>query len=106
MTNDLGHLSISSKYTDRGKIHMGNGTGLPISHIGHNSFVSNSQVLHQKIFFMFPQLLRISFLFLNFVLIITFSLHFIPPLGITKRVLLEGAVDEGLYKFNSSKTMP
>lgn len=44
--NDLGNLSISFEYNGNGKIHMGNGTGLSISHIGNKSFRSNSRVLH------------------------------------------------------------
>lgn len=42
MTDDLRHLSISSEYAGSRKINMGNDVGLPISHIGHNSFISNS----------------------------------------------------------------
>lgn len=51
VTNGLEHLSISSNNTGNTKIHMGNGTGLPISHIRHASFItssfpSNSRDLH------------------------------------------------------------
>lgn len=48
VTNDLHSLAICSKYTSIGKIHMSNGTGLPISSISHTSFNSISLILHPK----------------------------------------------------------
>lgn len=41
VTYDLGNLTIGLGYSGTGKIHMGNGQGLPISHIGHTSFFSS-----------------------------------------------------------------
>lgn len=53
VTNGLEGPSISSDNTGNSKINMGNGTGLPISHIGHASFIpssfpSKSHDLHLK----------------------------------------------------------
>lgn len=43
-SNDNENLSISSEYEGSGKIHIENGTGFPISHIGYNSYKANSRV--------------------------------------------------------------
>lgn len=40
VTNDLSQQSISSEYNGSGKLHMSNGIGLPITHIGSHSFFS------------------------------------------------------------------
>lgn len=75
VTKDLSNVSISSKYIGS-KIYMGKGIGHRISHIGHSSFLSNSQVCISKNFFVFPLSLKISFLFLNSMLTMMFPLDF------------------------------
>ncbi|RVW30677.1 Retrovirus-related Pol polyprotein from transposon RE1 [Vitis vinifera] len=42
VTHDLGNLNSSAEYNGNSKIHMGNGTGLEISHIGLSVFPSSS----------------------------------------------------------------
>lgn len=108
VTNDLGHLSMSPEYAGRGKIYTGNAIGLPIHHIGHNSFFSNSRVLHLKILLHVPSITK------NLISVsqfcsdnnVFFEFHstscFVKDQA-TKRVLLEGAVDGGLYKFHLIK---
>lgn len=59
VTNDISNLSISSEYKGSGKIHMDNGTGLPISRIGYTSFETNSRFLHSK------DLLHVAFITKN-----------------------------------------
>lgn len=83
--------------------------GLPIHHIGHNSFFSNSRVLHLKILLHVPSITK------NLISVsqfcsdnnVFFEFHstacFVKDQA-TKRVLLEGAVDGGLYKFHLIKT--
>lgn len=48
MIIELGNL-VSSEYTGNNKIHMGNGMGLSISHIGQASFVSFSYSSHSHV---------------------------------------------------------
>lgn len=38
VANDYGNLIVGSEYSGGGKIHMGNGAGFSISHIGHSRF--------------------------------------------------------------------
>lgn len=57
------NLSINSEYIGHGKIHMGNGIDLHISHIGHNSFLSNSRVLRLKNLFRVPSIKKSSLCF-------------------------------------------
>lgn len=52
LTNNLSNLAISSKYIESGTVHMGNGTGLSVSHIGHNSFIPILEFYMLKTFFM------------------------------------------------------
>lgn len=108
-TNDIGQLSINSEYNGSGRIHMGNGTGLPISHIGHTTFPSNSRILHLK------NLLHVPSITKNLISVsqfctdnaVFFEFHsnscFVKDRE-TKKVLLEGIVDEGLYKFQLHTT--
>ncbi|RVW93071.1 Retrovirus-related Pol polyprotein from transposon RE1 [Vitis vinifera] len=42
VTHDLGNLNSGAEYNGNSKIHMGNGTGLKISHIGLSVFPSSS----------------------------------------------------------------
>lgn len=42
VTNEFENMSIGSEYSGAGKVHLGNGTGLDIAHIGHSKFKSPS----------------------------------------------------------------
>lgn len=42
VTNDLANLALGSEYTGGGSVLMGNGTGLPITHIGSSSFLPHT----------------------------------------------------------------
>ena len=50
VTHDLGNLNSGAEYNGNSKIHMGNGTGLKISHIGLSVFPSSSSP--NKVFFL------------------------------------------------------
>lgn len=67
VTNDLPYLSINSDYTGSGKIYIGNGTGVSISHVGHTSINSNSRLLHLK------NLLRVPLITKNLLSLSQFS---------------------------------
>lgn len=58
VTTDPNQLSIISGYSVFGKIHMGNVIGFQISHVGSNSFVTNSRVLHLKILLLVPSITK------------------------------------------------
>lgn len=44
VTSDLSNLNLSTEYINTSKLHMGNGAGLHISHIGSSSFTSLIQI--------------------------------------------------------------
>lgn len=106
VTNDLNQLSINSEYTGPEKIHVGNGMGLPITHVGSASLHVNSRVFHLKNLLHVPSitknLLSVSqFCTDNNVYFEFNSTSCFVKDQRTKKVLLQGAVEGGLYKFTS-----
>ncbi|KAL5855854.1 hypothetical protein ACOSQ4_005656 [Xanthoceras sorbifolium] len=81
-TPDCSNLQNKAKYQGSERIYMGNGKGLPISSIGHNTFTHNSHVFQLRNILHIPQikknLLSVSkFVRENYVLlsfILTFAL--------------------------------
>lgn len=78
LTSDLANLSLQSEYTGPDQVHIGNGSGLRISHLGTSSFVINNSNFHlysilhvpsiYKNLYMLPNLLAIATVSLNFTL--------------------------------------
>lgn len=59
LTADLGHLSLQSDYTGPDTLKIGNGVGLPITHVG-------SSTLHTSIhYFLLNKILRVPAITLN-----------------------------------------
>lgn len=48
VTANLGNLSLHSDYSSNDSVAVGNGKGLPISHIGSTTFTHDSKILHFK----------------------------------------------------------
>ena len=46
MTTDLSNLSINSEYDRTNEVVIGDGSGLPVSHIGSLSLASSNRVFH------------------------------------------------------------
>ena len=42
LTHDLGNFMIKNEYNGGDRVHVGDGTGLTISHTGHSSFYSKN----------------------------------------------------------------
>ena len=111
VTSDLNNLTFGIEYHGNNKIHMGNGEGLNISHIGHSVFSSlpfSSRVLYLK------NLLCVSLITKNLISVSQFSkdnnvffeFHhdscFVKD-RITRNILLRGNLHKGLYQFNPTK---
>lgn len=105
VTNDPNQLSISSEYSGSGKIHMGNGIGLSISHVGSNSFVTNSRVLHLKNLLLVPSITKNLISVSQFCTDNNVFFVIIQPLGLSRIKSQEGTssrkFDRGLYRFSS-----
>lgn len=79
VTNDNSNLASSSNYHGHEQVHMGDGTCVPIKHIGHSSFQSpfNPKIsLQPKHFYMFLISLKILLVYLGLQKIILFILSF------------------------------
>lgn len=98
---------MSSEYSGNGKVYMGNGTGLSISHIGSSNFHPN---LSSRSFIL-NKLLHVPLITKNLLSVSTFArdnniyFEFHPSFclmkdQVTQVVLLRGVLHEGLYKFD------
>ena len=101
------------KYNGNSKIHMGNGTGLEISHIGLSVFPSSSSP--NKVLFL-KNILRVSAIKKNLLSVSQFArdnnvyFEFHPKVCFVKyrsnhSLLLQGNLHKGLYQFNLSKKL-
>lgn len=112
VTNDLANLTIGSEHPGEGKVYMGNGSALSISHIGASSFHScyskNSRTYHLNNLLCVPHITK------NLVSVSKFAqdnnvyFEFNPQFCVvkdqtTKAQLLKGTLHEGLYRFHLSK---
>lgn len=116
--NDFGNLSFGADYSGNNKVHVGNGAGLDIHHIG-------SSILHSPSssnVFILKNLLHVPQITKNLISVSTFAkdnsvtfakddsvyfeFHpfdcFVKDLK-TGQVLLKGKVSDGLYKFSLEK---
>lgn len=111
LTSDSTNLMTKAKFFGSDHVHIGNGKGLSIKHIGHSEFTTpflSSKTLSLK------QLLRVPEIRKNLLSVskfaqdklVYFEFHpttcFVKDLK-TKVVLLEGHLKDGLYVFNNSQ---
>ena len=113
VTHDLGNLNSGAEYNGNSKIHMGNGTGLEISHIGLSVFPSSSSP--NKVLFL-KNILRVPAIKKNLLSVSQFArdnnvyFEFHPKVCFVKdksnhSLLLQGNLHKGLYQFNLSKKL-
>ncbi|XP_073025083.1 uncharacterized protein [Primulina eburnea] len=113
VTNDISNLSFGSEYSGGGKIHMRDGTCLPITHIGNSQLFSSlsSRALHLN------RLLRVPLITKNLISVSKFAsdnsvfFEFHPTFCTVKdrttgKLLLKGMLHEGLYRFSLGKSVP
>ena len=111
VTSDLQNLSIQQDYKGKGKLTVGNGSQLNISHIGdiflHSSSSQKPLILHNTLHVpdITKNLISISqFTKDNNVVIEFFSDCCLVKDKATKITLLEGVLKKGLYQLNLSKS--
>jgi histone deacetylase 1/2 len=46
ITSDLDRLAVREAYNGNDRVHVGNGAGLPISHVGHGTLNTIAKPLH------------------------------------------------------------
>ena len=113
VTHDLGILNSGTEYNGNSKIHMGNGTGLEISHIGLSFFPSYSSP--NKVLLL-KNILRVPAIKKNLLNVSQFArdnnvyFEFHPKVCFVKdrsnhSLLLQGTLHKGLYQFHLSKNL-
>jgi histone deacetylase 1/2 len=102
ITGDLERLHVRDTYHGNNRVHVGNGAGMAISHLGHSSISTTAKDLTLKIVLYVPHiskdLLSIHKLALDNGVFIEFHPYFflIKDL-VSKRTLLRGRCRGGLY---------
>ncbi|KAF7808518.1 Retrovirus-related Pol polyprotein from transposon TNT 1-94 [Senna tora] len=106
LTNDLSNLQVKQPYDGGEQVHIANGSGLAITHIGNSELISNSKT------FRLNQILHVPDVSKNLLSIskfakdngVYFEFHsnkcFVKSQG-DNHVLLEGRIKKGLYLFDS-----
>lgn len=106
VTYDLSNLNVGSEYQGTERVHLGNGSGLNISHLG-SSVMTDSN----KHSFLLKNLLHVPHIKKNLLSVSRFAsdnkvyFEFHPDFCLVKdqlthRILLKGTLDHGLYKFS------
>lgn len=107
VTFDLNNLNLGSEYQGSERIQMGNGAGLKISHLGSSTLTDPSHTSHS---FLLHNLLHVPHIKKNLISVSQFAkdnhvyfefhpFHCLVKDHLTHKVLLEGVLDQGLYKF-------
>jgi histone deacetylase 1/2 len=107
ITSELNSLTMKEKYKGRDQIHMTNGQGMSISHVGHAIVKSPSRNLHLNNVLHVPNaiknLVSIHRLTKNNNVFLEFHpWYFYVKDQATKKVLLKGRCSRGLYPLISS----
>ena len=97
-------LTSKSAYTGPSGLQVGNGTSLPISHIGNSTF-DVSKPLHLRNVLLVPYIKKIlisisKFTVDNNVLVEFDDFHCYVKDKVMKKVLVQGHLCNGLYQFN------
>ncbi|KAL5845744.1 hypothetical protein ACOSQ3_009268 [Xanthoceras sorbifolium] len=104
-TPDVNNLQTKADYHGNERIYMGNGNALTIASIGDNSFDSNNHIFRLRNILHIPQitknLLSVSKFVRENAVFIEFHPHFcLVKDRVTKKVLLQGVLKQGLYVFD------
>ncbi|XP_075099023.1 uncharacterized protein LOC142175915 [Nicotiana tabacum] len=107
LTNDLNNLILKGDYTGTNQILVGNGTGLHISLICESKLMSSSKELHLKNILYVPEITKSLLSVAQFTADNNVYFEFHPRLCVVKdratgKVLLQGRLENGLYKLFSS----
>jgi hypothetical protein len=104
MTTDLSNLTINSEYDGTDEVVIGDGSGLPVSHIGSLSLKTSNHVFHLRDTLCVPTIHK------NLISVYHFTKHnnvyiefhptyFLVKDRITGALLLKGNCEDGVYPF-------
>ena len=108
ISNDFGNLNSASEYNGGKLLHLGDGKGIKIKHVGNSIFSPNSNPLSKSLFI--NNLLHVPQISRNLLSVsqfakdngVIFEFHptfcFVREQG-TKEIILKGILDHGLYHF-------
>jgi histone deacetylase 1/2 len=108
ITNDLDCLAVRETYHGNDCIHVGNGAGLPISHVGHGTLNTIAKPLNLRNILHVPHITK-NILYVhkitldNVVFIEIHPYHFVVKDQASKRRVLQGKCESGLYPIRSSE---
>ena len=111
LSSDLSNLNISSEYHGGNQLVLGNGSGVDISHVGE-SYIKSAT--HKT--FLLKNLLHVPAITKNLLSVSQFakdndvffefhSTHCLVKDQVSKQVILEGSLDQGLYQFILPKSV-
>jgi histone deacetylase 1/2 len=108
MTSDLDRLHIRERYNGHEQVHVGNGAGLQISHIGHSTINADANPLQLRNVLHVPQISKhlLSAHQLtkdNDVFLEIHPYHFLVNDQASRARLLQGKCEAGLYPIKSSE---
>ncbi|XP_010243147.1 PREDICTED: uncharacterized protein LOC104587297 [Nelumbo nucifera] len=111
VTNDLNYLKLHNEYTGPEQLRIGNGIGWNIHHIGTTSLSSSHKnlVLHDTLHVLNitkNRLFVARFTFDNDVFLEFHPSHVLVKDWKSKKVLLQGSLDRGLYRFSHDEPLP
>ena len=104
MTTDLSNLSINSEYDGTDEVVIGDGSGLPVSHIGSLSLASSNRVFHLRDTLCVPTIQK-NLIFVhhftkhNHVYLEFHPTYFLVKDWITRATLLKDECEDGVYPF-------
>jgi hypothetical protein len=107
ITSDLERLTIRDKYNGADQVHAANGSGMEITHVGHSLLRTPDSKIHLKNILHVPKanknLLSVHHLTNDNDVFVEFHpKHFTIKEEETKRILLTGRCEGGLYPLRSS----
>jgi hypothetical protein len=111
ITSDLELLTVRNRYSGAEQVHAANGSGMEIAHVGHGALRSPTRQIHLKNVLHVPQSNK-NLLFVhrltndNNVFLEFHPHHFAIKEEETRRTLLRGKAEGGLYPLRSSMNKP
>ena len=101
ITSDLDHLTIREVYNSNERVHVGTGAGLHISHVGHSTLNNTAESLSLFNILHVPHITKKAKD--NDIFIEIHSHNFIVKDRESRRRVLQGRCEVGLYPFDPSE---
>ena len=107
LTNDLDNLAIHSEYTGPEEVALGNGSKLPISHVGHSSINVSHRKFNLRDILCVPNAIQNLLSVYSFCVSNRVSVEFFPDFFdikdlVTREILHKGPSKGGLYPLSAT----